>query len=236
MVKHFLIPIFFISVTFLHSATALANCTNPDAPTGKVILNSTYDVFQGCTASGQWMAFHSRPPRPQCPGTPGAGDEGCAMPDGSIYAGLSPDGNVPMYTTAADESNGAHWGTYNFNTGSTSNVTGRANSADVYAHVQAGDGIYNPDDGYTPNASVLCEELSAHGHTDWYLPAQDELNVLYTNRAAIGGFNTSGSFTAGYYWSSTELDGTQARFQRFSDGYQFNNPKDNGLTVRCVRR
>ena len=168
-----------------------------------------------------------------CAGSPSPGD---VCTDGSVYAGLSPDGNVPMYTTPADESSSAYWGTYNFTTGSTSYVTGRVNSADVYAHVQAGDGSYNPDDGYTPNASVLCEELSAHGHTDWYLPARDELNVLYTNRAAIGGFDVSGSLPAGFYWSSSADTSNGAQSQRFSDGFQTDSGKYLELSVRCVRR
>jgi hypothetical protein len=36
------------------------------------------------------------------------------------------------------------------------------------------------------------------GYTDWYLPSLDELNKLYLNRTAIGGFVNS------YYASSSE--------------------------------
>jgi hypothetical protein len=38
-------------------------------------------------------------------------------------------------------------------------------------------------------AARHCNDLSAHGKDDWYLPAQDELDVMYDNRVAIGGFN-----------------------------------------------
>jgi hypothetical protein len=154
-----------------------------------------------------------------------------------------------MYTTPADASSGAYWGTFGFPTGSTSDVTGRDNTADIYAYVQNGDGSHNPDDGYTPNAAVLCEELTAHGHSDWYLPAHDELDVLYDNLVdqngdntpggplgSTFGFNTSGSYPAGYYWSSSESHNSYARFQRFSDGGQGLNFKNDGLSVRCVRR
>lgn len=182
-------------------------------------------------------------------GPTGCDDIGDTCSDGTIYAGLSPDGGVPMYTTPADASSGAYWGTYNFSTGSTSNVTGRDNTADIYAHVQNGDGSYNPDDSYTPNAAVLCEELTAHGHSDWYLPARDELDVLYDNLVdqdgdntpggplgSTFGFNTSGSYPAGNYWSSSELSSYSARYQSFSDGYQGHTSKNGGLSVRCVRR
>jgi len=51
-----------------------------------------------------------------------------------------------------------------------------------------------------------------------------------------GTFNESGSFPAGYYWSSSENNNFIARSQGFSDGFQFNDGKDFGLAVRCVRR
>ena len=174
--------------------------------------------------SDQWDVTTVSDP---CSGSPTPGDV-CA--DGSVYAGLTPNGNVPMYTTPADQSSGAYWGTRGFVTGSTSLVTGEANTADVYAHVMAGDGTFNPDDGRTPNAAVLCENLVAHGHNDWYLPAEDELDVLYDNRVAIGGFGTS------RYWSSSELNGGFARNLLFSNGFQTSNFKSFTLAVRCVRR
>jgi hypothetical protein len=38
-------------------------------------------------------------------------------------------------------------------------------------------------------------------HNDWRVPTRAELNVLFNNRAAIGGFNVSGSYPAGCYWA-----------------------------------
>jgi hypothetical protein len=156
------------------------------------------------------------------------GDE---CPDGTIYAGLTPDGNVPMYVPPSDQSSGAYWGTYNYTTGATSYTDGDGNQADVYAHVMNGDGTYNPDDGKTPNAFVLCEDLTYGGHSDWYLPARDELKVLYNNAAAIGGFDTSGTF----YWSSSEYNKFHAWGRRFSDGFQSYFLKDEAFAVRCAR-
>ena len=78
-------------------------------------------------------------------------------------------------------------------------------------------------------------KLDAHDHDDWRLPSRAELNALYNNRAAISGFDTSGSFPAGYYWSSSEYNSLYAWYQGFSDGFQ-GNGKHDGLSVRCVRR
>ena len=46
-------------------------------------------------------------------------------------------------------------------------------------------------------AARLCNDLVLGGYSDWYLPSIDELNKLYINRVAIGGFAND------YYWSSS---------------------------------
>jgi hypothetical protein len=86
--------------------------------------------------------------------------------------------------------------------------------------------------------------LDAHGHKDWRVPTKGELNVLYNNRAAIGGFDTSGSYPGGLYRSSSQnLDkpawqrpDQTAWSQCFSDGWANDNSyKSNELSLRCVR-
>jgi hypothetical protein len=79
-------------------------------------------------------------------------------------------------------------------------------------------------------AARLCGDLVLGGYSDWYLPSKDELNQLYINRVAIGGFASN------YYWSSTEYYLTTAWAQRFGDGTQNDGYKYlNGLSVRAVR-
>jgi hypothetical protein len=73
------------------------------------------------------------------------------------------------------------------------------------------------------------------GHDDWRVPTKAELNVLFNNRAAIGGFDISGSDPAGWYWSSSQGTRWDAWGQRFSDGCQDSNYKDDHSSVRCVR-
>jgi hypothetical protein len=85
-------------------------------------------------------------------------------------------------------------------------------------------------------AKKYAAKLDAHGHQDWRLPTKAELNVLFNNRAAIGGFNVSGSPPAGWYWSSSSDDKWNAWDQRFSGGgAQCNGTKDFPSSVRCVR-
>ncbi|MES1198032.1 MAG: hypothetical protein ABUL41_02025, partial [Chitinophagaceae bacterium] len=49
-------------------------------------------------------------------------------------------------------------------------------------------------------AARICGDLVLNGYDDWYLPSKDELNQLYINRVAIGGFNDPEQ----EYWSSSE--------------------------------
>jgi hypothetical protein len=117
------------------------------------------------------------------------------MPDGTVYAGVSPDTGKAMYTTAADAP-----------------ATCIFNEAQKYA-----------------------SQLDAHGHRDWRVPTRGELNVLFRNRAAIGGFEESGSDPAGWYWSSSQYLNYHAWAQRFRDGHQFYYVKANVSALRCVR-
>ena len=91
--------------------------------------------------------------------------------------------------------------------------------------------------GISGIAARKCGNLLLGGYSDWYLPSKDELNKLYINKVAIGGFASS------YYWSSTELavvwdpNGDFAWVQHFGGGGDQNgNVKDGGNEyVRAVR-
>ena len=166
---------------------------------------------------------------------------GCLQADGTVYAGLSPDGNVPMYAMPCDLGmTGTHnnctgtrttykWGTYMMATDVTSVVAGESNTATLIAVW----GSY--DDGYSVGvpAAQACADQTYGGHSDWYLPAKNELGLFWTGSpAAIGGLDISGS----YYSTSSESSHLETWFRRFSDGYQNDNFKFNAYIVRCVRK
>ena len=77
--------------------------------------------------------------------------------------------------------------------------------------------------------------IDDYGHNDWRVPTKDELNVLFNNRAAIGGFNDTGLMNAGWYWSSSQNGNYGAWGQRFSDGDQNYGMKGIDSSLRCVR-
>ncbi|MFM1864016.1 MAG: hypothetical protein RLZ26_2538 [Pseudomonadota bacterium] len=152
-----------------------------------------------------------------------AASPGAVCGDGSVYAGALGDNH--LITTAADE------GLFTWNkgqgiwtvTGATSTNDGLANTNTLVALADAGAPYI---------AANACRALGS----EWYLPSRDELNVLYTNRAAIGGFDLSGSWPPGWYWSSSESVSDSSRYQRFSDGAQTTSFKHYGMSIRCVRR
>ena len=120
---------------------------------------------------------------------------GDRAPDGTIYAGISPDTGQPMYTTPSDVPI-----TMNFRI-----------------------------------ASDYAKDMDAYDHQDWRLPTGSELKVLFNNRAAIGGFNESGSYPEGWYWSSLKFFSTGAWAEQFDTGRQFSAGHGLRASVRCVR-
>ena len=78
-------------------------------------------------------------------------------------------------------------------------------------------------------AADLADDLVLGDQSDWFLPSKDELNQMYIQQTAIGGFSID------CYWSSSEADDTTAWFQHFNGGGQLNFSKDATFYVRPVR-
>jgi hypothetical protein len=116
-------------------------------------------------------------------------------------------GTSGLVATVADISTGDEWGCFGTSipgaTGTTIG-TGNANTIAIMAGCATA-GI----------AARLCGDLVQGGYSDWYLPSKDELNALYTNRVAIGGFDDSLG-----YWSSTQAAFDNAWYQNFFNGIQ----------------
>jgi hypothetical protein len=86
--------------------------------------------------------------------------------------------------------------------------------------IQAGAGSY---------AAQLCADYKGGNYADWYLPSKYELNLLYLQKAVVGGFSTF------YYWSSTEHNSYHAWQQSFNIDYQDYYGKSMYLMVRAIR-
>ena len=137
--------------------------------------------------------------------------------------GYNADVQHGLVATAADISTGAAWGcsgTLISGADATALGTGNQNTIDIMnGCITAG------------IAAALGGDLVQGGYSDWYLPSKDELNILYLNREAIGGF----SFV--YYWSSTESDSTTAFYLYFGGGGTSNAIKStsSNFHVRAIR-
>ena len=153
---------------------------------------------------------------------------GEVMPDGTVYAGVSPETGQAMFTTAADVPA----------TCSFDHAQDYAAKLDVHGYrdwrvptpVKVSLVAAAPEGAISEEAVPRSRDGAAPA-ASWV-----EFNVLFQNRVAIGGLYESGSGPAGWYWSSSQYDYNTAWGQRFCDGKQFYlNLKDTDSSVRCVR-
>jgi hypothetical protein len=163
----------------------------------------------------------------------GGGGDGPTAPTftiGQSYGGgtvFFVDGTAQhgLIAPTSDQSAGADWGCKGTSlTGASGTAvgTGAQNTIDV-ANGCSTAGI----------AARICDQLVLNGSSDWFLPSQDEVNLLYAQRNMLGGFDVSGLH---FYWSSTEVDATTARGH---DATYFKDQQTFGGSllgrVRCVR-
>ncbi len=98
---------------------------------------------------------------------------------------------------------------------------GKANTDNILAKYPAAT--------FPNSAAAVARAYRGGGKDDWYLPSKEELNQLYLNRSAVGGF------ASGVYWSSTEYTAYIAWYQNFDYGYPLDYSKIIEWRVRPVR-
>ena len=127
-----------------------------------------------------------------------------------------------IIAAASDQGSFAQWGCFETVISGADGIaigTGNQNTIDIMA------GCTEPG-----IAARLCGDLVLNSYNDWYLPSKDELNKLYINRVAIGGF------TIDFYWSSSENDDLSFVWtQAFGAGSQGYSNKNQTARVRAVR-
>jgi len=121
---------------------------------------------------------------------------------------------------------------YNTNTGATSPDDGKTNTAILTTTIPLGS--TNPPYYTDTDAAHWCSNMNYAGYTDWFLPAENEINFFYSNKATLGGFRLS------TYWSSTENDLTTAwRFSFINANEQTASKQANTALasfVHCARK
>jgi len=81
-------------------------------------------------------------------------------------------------------------------------------------------------------AAYLATTYKGSGYTDWFLPSKDELNKLYINKLAIGGFANM------RYWSSSEFvdfNGNGSTFAWSQDFGLYTQKESNIFLTHYVR-
>lgn len=148
---------------------------------------------------------------------------------GGTIAGLS-GGVLNLVAATADNSGGIAWGGFGTATGASSNLDGATNTSTIVNAL--GNGAY---------AAQLCDsfEVDSQGNTpctagnvcynDWFAPAADQLDTLFINRVAVGGFASA------MYWSSTEVNANQGVAFNFDASGSFLGAKAALYNLRCVR-
>jgi hypothetical protein len=148
---------------------------------------------------------------------------------GGIIFWLDATGQHGLIAATADQSTGIQWynGTYRY-TGTTGDglYAGSMNTAMIVATQMS--------DNQTGNfAAKVCADYSVTVggviYGDWYLPSKYELNLLYLQKAVVGGFASAD------YWSSSEDNVYSAWGQYFANGNQNASNKGTTLYVRAVR-
>lgn len=85
------------------------------------------------------------------------------------------------------------------------------------------------------SARMMCENSTIANYSDWRLPTQDELMVLYNNRDYIGGFCTGYDQDKYRYWSSGKNTLDNPVGVSFYDGSLFWDYSSQEHSVRAVR-
>ena len=145
---------------------------------------------------------------------------------GQLYGGgivfyIDSNGLHGLIAASNDLSEGAIWGCYGTllqGTDGKTVGTGKNNTANIIT-----------DCSTVGIAARLCYNSGLNGYNDWFLPSQDELNLLYLQKDIIGGFKGS------YYWSSTQKDNNEAWEQNFITGQIYNYGKYDPVSVRAIR-
>ncbi len=204
-------------MTTINSVAITLKSTNNDVPQSN-FSNSSFACIavtcasNTCTSAAGTQSFELKT-------TAAVGDPA----DGGKIADLT----AGLIVTAADNSSNIQWTNTNAVTGAQSDTDGSANTTTIVGNISCSD---DP----ASCAANLCNTLSITGGytSDWFLPAKDQLNTLFTNKIAIGGFLSLA------YWSSTESVGSPADtvwLQLFSDGRQLDRNKVGTVRARCVR-
>jgi hypothetical protein len=180
-----------------------------------------------CTVLFLWISVSlfiagcSKSKNPAPPVTPVTLKLGDSYQGGIIFY-LDATGKHGLIAATTDQSRLTSWWNGSFvSTGANSTTDGATNTTKII-QIQG---------SATSYAAKICRDYRGGGYADWFLPAKDQLNLLYQQKNLVGGFGDE------IYWTSTEISTAEAWVQYFKDGQQWSDNTSDGATVgtRAVR-
>jgi hypothetical protein len=158
------------------------------------------------------------------PAVPKVGDRGPA--GGIIFYDKGIFFNGWQYLEAAPaDLDGAQWAVNDRSVSGTGTAVGTGKRNTELLVERTGNG----------SAAQLCDALEFGGYNDWFLPSQDELDLMYRNLKQKG----LGRFLNSVYWSSSydasRAVGDTSWAQDFSDGSKVYTWQTNARSVRAIR-
>lgn len=141
---------------------------------------------------------------------------------GGIVFFIDASGKHGLLSAPTDQSTSIVWFNGSFlDTGATSLTDGSSNT-DLIISVNGTTSVY---------AARACRDFRGGNFADWYLPAKDELNMMYELKSVIKNFGNN------IYWSSSQYDVGEIWVQDFENGQQhLDNASDGaGVAVRAIR-
>ena len=167
-------------------------------------------------------------------GCPNIGD---VCDDGTVYAGLSPDGNLEMFTTTIEFEERLPFNNGNSADFVLTNTTGNTGEANTNTLV-----VLDSDSataGFQPHqAAQYCYDLVAYGADDWYLPSTAEYDLLLPAIHTLGDYTTATTIPDYHTSNEQDLDDISKRRLFTSTGATGSGsyPKEGIGYVRCARK
>jgi hypothetical protein len=197
------------------------------AAKGLVLFNTTTNTLQineGDATTANWVSLSAA----ATSATYSIGD----IVNGGVVFWLDSTGQHGLVAAMSDVATSVEWGCYGTDLPNVPNVT---SNPPVGFGAEIGDGFNNINDILTDCPTAPAALAARSLGAQWFLPSAKELNQMYINTTTLEGVSGFTAFSSSY-WSSTEVDGINARRQLFDDGDQRSTSKSNtASSVRAVR-
>ena len=164
-----------------------------------------------------------------------------------ILLGYMTDENFFTNCGASNSSNGNTSNSSNIQIGDYTNggIVFYVDSTGQHGKVMTPFDVMNYNTNSDQNMAItVCNNLTANGFSDWYLPEVDDLQMIHDN-LGNGGFglswawSSSTAYTVWHYWSATIADPSQWTNAgwtiNFENGNQVVTVKNNDCRIRAVR-